>query len=388
MRFLITSSRIPTAIDEIRKLGQRGHTVVASDTISTAAGSHSRHAARSKVTASPQRQTRRFIDDVARILREERIDVVLPAFEEVFYLARHADELAPHAKLFFPPFETLATLHDKAKMRALAERIGVRVPRSLLAESEDDLRRAITVFPEYFARPLYSRGGVELVTNTGPLAGVVEIERCTVSKEKPWIVQEFIHGRDTCTFSVVHHGKITGHAAYVHPREIEHAGGIVFESVDEPECLEIARKIIEETRYHGQVSFDFLRAERGMVLIECNPRPTAGAHLMTPEMLEGALLDEAGSECRIAPAGVQCKYSIALLRDMLLHLREIPEDARHLFSRAKEMFADPDDLLPALYQILSYANVLKFRLRAHVHGKRSLMAAIFEDICWDGEPIE
>jgi predicted ATP-grasp superfamily ATP-dependent carboligase len=378
---------MPSAIDEIRKLGQQGHTVVASDTISTAAGSHSKHAAAARVTASPRRETRRFIDDVARILREERIDVVLPAFEEVFYLAKHADELSPFAKLFLSPLETLDTLHDKAKMLDLARRLGVRVPGSALAESPEDLRLAVGLFPEFFARPRYSRGGVDLFTNTGPLAGALAIEQCEVTKDKPWIVQEYVQGTDVCTFSVAHHGRLTGHSAYVHPREIEHAGGIVFESVDEPECLRTVQKIVEETRYHGQISFDFLRTDGGMVLIECNPRPTAGVHVMSPAMLDEALADEKAAKLRVAEPGVRCKYSIALIRDMLLHFHAIPEDARHLFSGAREVLADPDDLLPALYQLISYGHVLKYRLEAHRHGNRTLMAAYFDDICWNGEPI-
>lgn len=387
MRALITSSRMPAAIDEIRKLGQQGHRVVASDTIGMAAGSHSRYAARSIVTASPRKNTAGFISDVARILRDERIDVVLPAFEEVFYLAKHRAELSPLAELFFPPFETLVSLHNKASLLNLAEDLKIHVPRSLTAENEDELRRAVMIFPEYFARPIYSRGGVELCTNVGPLAFEVDIETCEVSKQKPWIIQEFVRGVDICTFSVAQHGKITGHAAYVHPREIEHAGGIVFESIDAPECLDIARKIVEKTGYHGQISFDFLRAERGMVLIECNPRPTAGVHVMAPEMLDLALQDKKGETLRVAPPGVLRKYSIALVRDMVLHAREAPIDAKHLFSKAQEVFADPEDLLPALYQVLSYAHVLKYRFASGVHGKRSLMGAYFNDITYNGEPI-
>lgn len=378
---------MPSAIDEIRKLGQRGHTVVASDTISAAPGSHSRYASAARVTASPRRETRRFVDDVARILREERIDVVLPAFEEVFYLAKHAGELSGLARLFFPPFETLATLHDKGKMLDLAREIGVPVPRSVLVDSQDDLRRAVAQLPAFFARPRHSRGGVDLFTNTGPLAGDLSIEQCEVTKDRPWLVQEFVHGTDVCTFSIAHHGRLTGHSAYVHPREIEHAGGIVFESVDEPECLRVVQQIVEATRYHGQVSFDFMRTGGGMVLIECNPRPTAGVHVMPAEMLDEALHDEDASKLRVAAPGTRCKYSIALVRDMLLHFREIPEDARHLFSRAKEIFADPGDFLPALYQLISYGHVLKYRFESHAHGTKTLMAAYFHDICWDGEPI-
>ena len=42
---LVTSSRMPFALDEIRKFGRRGHAVYASDTFSTSPGSHSQFVA-------------------------------------------------------------------------------------------------------------------------------------------------------------------------------------------------------------------------------------------------------------------------------------------------------------------------------------------------------
>lgn len=53
MRVLVTSSRNTFALDIIRKLGSRGHTVVASDTYGGASGSHSKYLAGHAVTASP-----------------------------------------------------------------------------------------------------------------------------------------------------------------------------------------------------------------------------------------------------------------------------------------------------------------------------------------------
>jgi hypothetical protein len=46
--------------------------------------------------------------------------------------------------------------------------------------------------------------------------------------------------------------------------------------------------------------------------------------------------------------------------------------------------------MPALYQVLSYAQVLGY-LRRHRHAAAragtTLMAAYFDGIAWDGEPI-
>ncbi|MBK8257693.1 MAG: ATP-grasp domain-containing protein [Polyangiaceae bacterium] len=376
---------MPAAIDEIRKLGHLGHTIFAADTIESAAGSHSKYVSELLVVPSPRYHTAEFVEAIVRILRDARIDLFLPAFEEAIYLAKHRHRLEEFSGLFFAPFGVLSTLHDKWKMLQLATSLHIQTPRSTVARNAEELSRAAQSFQAYFARPVYSRGGVELLTNEGPLAGALDIAKCEVTPAKPWIVQEFVHGTDVCTFSVAHHGKLSGHSAYVHPREIEHAGGIVFRSVDEPECLAIVQKIVEKTGYHGQISFDFLQTDRGMVLIECNPRPTAGVHMMAAGDFCAALGDEAATQLRVVPPGIERKYSIALVRDMFLHLKDIPLDAKHLFSRAKEVFADPDDLLPALYQLLSYTHVLKYRFEAHEHSKRALMAAYFHDICYNGE---
>jgi hypothetical protein len=125
-----------------------------------------------------------------------------------------------------------------------------------------------------------------------------------------------------------------------------------------------------------------------MVLIECNPRPTAGVHVMTASDFDHAIMDR-GRDVRVAPAGRRCMYGAALLRDMVVHPEEAAEDLKYLFSDAKEVVADPDDLAPALFQALSYGQVLKYRRErgARTPKERALMAAQFEDVHWDGGTI-
>jgi predicted ATP-grasp superfamily ATP-dependent carboligase len=389
MRVLVTSSRMPFALDEIRKLARVGHEVFAADTFGTAPGNHSRYLGGAYVTASPRHDTERFIDDIARIVEDRHIDLVIPCFEEAFYLAWHAERLAARTRVFLPHFDTLATLHDKGKLRELARRNFVRTPRTTMASSQAELGRAIGTYPEYLARACFSRGGECLLTNRGPLAGVVRLADCEPTEDNPWLVQEYVEGLDVCTFSVAHRGRVTAHSAYVHPREIDHGGGIVFESIDEPESLHVARTIARATGYTGQISFDFKKTERGLVLIECNPRPTAGVFALSAEALDDALFDRRPDEVHVAPAGVRHKYSVALIRDMVINWRDAPDDLEHLFSPAKDVYADPADLMPALYQFLSYSHVLEYKLKGAGGGKRSaLLGAYFDDVCWNGESME
>ncbi len=384
MRFLVTSSRMPFALDEIRKLGRRGHHVYASDTFAGAPGNHSRFVTEALVTPSPRFEAHAFVATIGDVVRAKRIDVILPAFEEALILAKHAAELPTRA--FIPGFDTLLTLHNKVTFVELARKLGLRTPRTTVVNDRRELRAAIRGYDSFFARPAFSRAGVRLFTDTGPLAGAVSIDEADPSPENPWIVQEYVHGVDVCTFSVVQAGRVAAHCTYVHPREIEHAGGIVFESVDEPEALGIAQQVAEATRYHGQLSLDLRRTREGFVLIECNPRPTAGVMLLPGHAFVDALFDHAAPRPRVARPGVRRKFSLALIRNMLLHWRDIPKDVEHLLSGARDAYAEPGDWAPALFQFLSYRQVSAYRQRTGAERRRpsDLMAAYVHDLSYDG----
>jgi cytochrome P450 len=117
---------------------------------------------------------------------------------------------------------------------------------------------------------------------------------------------------------------------------------------------------------------------------------TGGVHLMPGEMFMEALADRSGSKVRIVPAGVRQKYVFALVRDAFLHPRESMRSLRYLASTDfKEVVAVLDDLLPAVYQVLSCPTMLKLAAADRPGRKNTaLMAAYFDDVCWDGEPIE
>lgn len=390
MNILVTSSRMPFALDEIRKLGRAGHEVLAADTFYSAPGSHSRWVAQHFEVTPPERDADGYLREIDELVRRCEVDFIVPCFEEVFYLSRHRDRIAPRAHLFAADFPLLARLHQKASFHALARELGVAAPVTELVASDDELAAALRRIPRYVARPAWSRGGVEVLANHGPLAGALTMDDCTPTAERPWVVQEYVEGVDLCSFTVARHGRVVAHCTYVHPKEIEHAGGIVFESVADAGVLGCVRRIVEATGYHGQISLDFRRGPRGLLVLECNPRPTAGVHLMPEWMLVWALLGrgERGVPL-VVPAGVRRLYASALLRDAMLHPRELPADLAYLFSDAADIYAEAGDRVPALFQVLSYGQVLSYRLRHHgaERSAAKLMAAYFDGISWNGQPI-
>ena len=390
MKVLVTSARLPHAVGVIRALGEAGHEIYATDTFRTSPGLHSTHVKERILTASPAFETKTFVGQIADAVAKHSIDLVLPAFEEVFYLSKHLPEQENPEKYFCSPFDTLYQLHDKKKFVDLAHELDLPIARTITASSPEELVAAAKEFPEFFARAAFSRGGVELLTNTGPLAGAVKIEDCHPTAENPWLVQEFVHGEDLCSMSVAHHGKLSAHCTYMHPLTIEHAGGIVFESIDEPEAFEVSKRIIEHLGYHGNISIDWLRSADGKLhLVECNPRPTAAIFTMDPQRYSKALFEPDFDHPYVTEPGARQQIDTAIVRDMFREPSDIPDDLHRLIDGTKDVYAQKGDRLPGLYVILSYSHVFTFRHRMHVkkHKHSDLMEAQFFDIAWDGGAI-
>jgi predicted ATP-grasp superfamily ATP-dependent carboligase len=382
VKVLVTSSRMPFALGMIRKLADAGHAVYASDDYELAPGSHSRYLEQRFVTASPRGDTERFVSDIESIVTEHGIDAIVPAFEEVFYLSTQHERLARCATPIFAPFATLARLHDKAVFQSLASELGLRTPQTIVARSDAELRAALERFPRYFARAAFSRGGVSLLTNAGPLAGHLSVGDCRPTPESPWLVQEFVDGPMLCTYTTMHSGRATVHCTYRAPRQWEHSTAIQFLSVDGRPTLSIAERIGGHFGYTGQMSLDFVDSDGELYLIECNPRATDGALLVSPHDLSEGLLDP-DCETTLVEPGEEVQLDLAVFAEMFTEgLREVPRSLEDL-ARIRGSDAGWHDHLPTLYSFLALAHHAKLEL----HERKALLTAMADDISWDGEPI-
>lgn len=391
MNVLVSATRQPFAVDEIRKLGRAGHRVTALDSFATAPGSHSRYCHRRRRVAPPRFGPQRFLVEVKRAIREDAIDLVLPTFEEVFYLARHLEELTRRCDLFTSPFATLALLHHKGSFNDLARSLGLAVPATTVVTDPAALRRAGCAHGRFLARPVFSRGGTRILSNVEPWAGVTSFEDCRPTEAAPWLVQDWIDGEDLCTFSIARRGRIVAHVAYVLPIDLEHGSGIVIESVDAPEALAQVERLARHVDYHGQVSFDFRRTPAGdLVVVECNPRACLGVTFLPERVFSTAVCGEPVGAPWVAPAGEVRILSLAVIRDMLLHPNHVVRGLRYLLSpSARDVFHDRHDLLPALFQFLTYSQIQRYRRWAGPGRDRrtDIIEAFSYDFAWQGEPI-
>ncbi|MCA9779102.1 MAG: ATP-grasp domain-containing protein [Candidatus Eremiobacteraeota bacterium] len=380
MKILVTTSRMPFSLSTIRKLAKAGHEIYACDTFDDAPGSHSRFDAKHFVTAPPRFETRKFIDDLKRLITENSIDLLVPTMEEVFYISYHQEELRELTDVFCSSFESLHTLHHKARFQELCGSLGLRVPQTVVATNMDELKEAINSFEHYIARPSFSRGGFKLLANTGGRAGILKLEDCDPTVENPWLIQEFVTGDDLCSYSIARNGKLASHLCYETPVEVEDAYGIEFLSVDRPEAYEMIKTIVEHLNFHGHISFDFKQTKDGLCLIECNPRCTNGALLLPGEVTSEAITGKGvPSSCFMMPEGEKAQVAFGMVYELFENLKNFPKTLKD-FLTIKDAYIDRHDILPAFYAISFIRRFQEEADKRHV----GLMDAMLEDVAWDG----
>ena len=381
-KILVTSSRMPFALGMVRELAASGHEVHAADDYALSPGSHSKYLAGHHVYPSPSQETEAFIDALEEIARSNGIEVIVPAFEEAFYISTQIDRLSTTATVFTGPFSTLARLHDKVAFQRLVTHLGLPIAETAVAADDAELAEAISRFDRYFARPAFSRGGVSLLTNTGPLAGATKVEDCHPTPQSPWLVQPFVDGETVCTYSTVHDGSLSTHLMYRIPRQWHHSTGIEFESIDARESLRLIEPIVTELRYTGQISFDFLVTDDGLSFVECNPRATDGLLLLPHGELAHGILDP-DADLFLMPPEHSVELELAVLADGFAdRLRRVPQSIRDL-ARVHDAGDGWHDPLPTLYSVLAVAHFAGESVADH----EKLFVAMAGDMNWDGDPI-
>ena len=236
-------------------------------------------------------------------------------------------------------------------------------PRTTTVFRAPQLATALRDCPRYFARPVWSRGGLELFTNAvhspARCASATASRACCARGSS----QEFIDGEDLCSFSVARHGRVVAHCTYVHPKVIECAGGIVFESVRDPEALACvarvvaARDITARSRWTssadrvGSSSSSATRARR-RACTSCRSRCSS-----TP-----CSATSTARWCKRRPGYAACtrRRWCATPRSHPTRLRDA---LAYLLSEATDIYGEAGDRMPALFQVLSYGSVLSYRMR-------------------------
>ena len=286
LRVLVTACGSPGGARLVRSLQQNGERelhVIGTDMSARRGG----RMIADQFHVAPPGSSPELAPFLAELAAREGADAVLPSSSfEVAAVADAVDRF--EMPVLVPSPSAIAAANDKSKTTELAERLGIPVPRSIVATTPDELRAAAAElgYPEVdvcmkptnlkgsrgflvlSARP--NRRWHILEARPGPLPLTIDetLEALTSEGDFPsLLVMEYIKGKEHTVDAVCREGRfLLGHAK---TREAVRAGlAMYFESVDAPELVEASRGLVRELGIDWLVNVQFIDGR----LLEVNPR--------------------------------------------------------------------------------------------------------------------
>jgi hypothetical protein len=331
------------------------------------------------VVPAPRQETGAFLEALKKIVAQSQIDLLIPTCEEVFHIAKGLDDIP--CRVFTEPLDKLDSFHNKWKFALAASDCGLRVPDSMLIQNQSNLMQTFAQWRGLVLKPVYSR----FASRTLILPQLRDV-LSTLTYDSPWVAQEFITGQQFCTYSVCQSGRVTAHATYPTTFTAGQGATIAFQHMEHPAIFEWVRTFVERYNVTGQMSFDFIRSEDGLLYaLECNPRATSGVHLLAshPQFVDSFLAERVEAPNLVTPLGDKKMLASAMLfyglpsaitnRTFVAWLET--------FLHSDDVIFDAKDPLPFLLQFRSLLFYLKL---ASKKGIGPLEASTF-DIEWNGE---
>jgi predicted ATP-grasp superfamily ATP-dependent carboligase len=288
MGILVTDAGGNHALAVVRSLGGRGLEVIAADCERIAQAGFSRYCAARALYPSPRRGLKAFQDALLGLIEERRPRLLLPMTEcTLVAMAPRREEIEASVVLApLPATPALAVAFDKRATLDLADRLGVRAPKTVVVrdlDELDDLRDQIT-YPAVI-KPRRS----EFVTADGRVTAGGPVEYCPapdrlrdlyarVHADAPYpLIQEFIPGEGYGVSVLYDRGRLRALFAHRRLRMVRPtgSGSSLRESIAPPaDMIDPARRLLEALEWHGVAMVEFKRDARdgSAVLMEINGR--------------------------------------------------------------------------------------------------------------------
>lgn len=386
LRILLTGARAPVALDLARKFHACGARVYAADSLPHPLCEYSRAVRACFTLPSCRFSPQAYVRALCEQIRKHQIDVLLPTCEETFYISAAREQLAaarPGARIFVDRLDTLRLLHDKWSFISYLRSKGRLVPRTRRIANAAALRDACSApgqVKQWVFKPVYSRFAADVVfwRPGDPLP------RLDVSEARPWLMQQWIDGKQYCAYAICCQGEIALDAVYSADFTAGQGACICFAPLRHANIAAWMRTLVKELRFTGQIAFDFIETKQGALYpLECNPRATSGAHLLEAKALHAFF---SGLPVRKPHATSHPKMAAAAM--LLYGLRQCRRP-RHLrrwlsiFLRSQDVVFSATDPLPFVSQICLMQSLRALARRQGI----SLLTAATYDIEWNGEEL-
>ena len=279
MRVLVTNAKNRIAFNIVRSLAAKDVEVFCADFVPRSMSFYSKYASGHFVYPSPFNEQEKFIECLVMKIKELKIDVLIPVFEELFLVAKHKEVLSKHVKMAIPDYSKILTAHNKDQWEPVASQLGIPVPQNFAIEryvANPELAGELP-FP-VLIKPKQGGGGWG-IKRVNSITEFREYLATGAFDNLPWerfLVQQMIEGDTLCVAMVFCRGQLRGKVAYRQIREYPVFGGQATcrISVSHREAEDNLQKLLEHLAWHGICQADFIvdKVTGLPYLVDINPR--------------------------------------------------------------------------------------------------------------------
>jgi biotin carboxylase len=274
-----------------RSLGRAGCTLSVAARDAHASGLRTRYATTRSVLPDPEVDFEAHVDGLLALLAEQSADAILTSIDSsVEALHKHRDEIGRYASPALGSPEAVEIALSKERTLAVAEELGLPVPRSVMVSTPADLEAAAaeTGFP-CVVKPVTSwraidEGGERVAPIYVTDAEHARIVGATLVREDaPVLVQELVGGMRETIKLFRNEGKTLARVAMLVDRTWPPLGGssVMRRTTSPPDdTVELAERLISEIGLEGYSEAEFRRSADGRpLLMEINPRISQSVEL-------------------------------------------------------------------------------------------------------------
>ncbi|KAL8697333.1 MAG: hypothetical protein Q9224_002372 [Gallowayella concinna] len=248
-----------------------------------------------------------YINALLRVVKQDRVDLwiscsgVASAIEDG--QAKEVLERRSSCRAIQFDVATTSMLHEKDTFTQETERLGLPVPETYNVTSRDAVHKVLNQSPKRKSYIMKSvgmddavRGNMTLLPRRTVSETYNHVSQIPISDQKPWVLQQYIKGKEYCTHALVVNGKVKGFVACPSAELLMHYEALPSGSALSRAMLAFTKEFVARSAKSmtGHLSFDFLvdedADEKGAKLmlktIECNPRAHTAVALFSGQAQE------------------------------------------------------------------------------------------------------
>lgn len=272
---LLSGGKMTKALQLARSFHLAGHRVILVESTKYRSSGHRFSRAVDAFYCVPEPSTPGYALALLNIVKYENVDVYVPVSSPAGSVpdAIARELLDGTCDVVHSDTATVRLLDDKAQFASAAASLSLLVPDShRITDAQQVVDFAFPPGRSYILKRIaydpVGRLNLTRLSAATPDRNAAHARSLSISPDDPWILQEFIDGREYCTHGTARSGRLQVYGCCESsPAQVN------YHNVDKPEIHLWVETFVKNLNLSGQVSFDFIESRDGRVYaIECNPR--------------------------------------------------------------------------------------------------------------------